>query len=86
MKEIKFTACKQLNYNDDYSAKKVVCDSYGIDKVCLDRPVIDSSYPRYVQFCKLRGRLNKPFHCLCEENSICSDYEDFEHTVKLDSN
>ena len=80
-KEIKFTACEHLDFGDNYAAKKELISSDGQTKVCWDRPVIDESYPKLVQFCKKRGRMNNPEYCLCEKNKGCSDYKDFEHTV-----
>ena len=82
--EIKFTACEQLDFSDHYIAKKELIGSGGVTKVCWDRPVIDDSYPRLVQFCKKRGRMNNPECCLCEKDKGCMDYKDFEHTVEVD--
>lgn len=81
-KEIKFNACEQLDFSDNYVAKKELILIGNTTKVCWDRPVIDDSYPRLVQFCKLRGRLNNPEACLCEEKKQCSDYINIEHIVK----
>jgi hypothetical protein len=79
--KIKFTACEHLDFDDNYTAKKELIGNYGTTKVCWDRPVIDDSYPRLVQFCKKRGRLNNPECCLREADKMCSDYKDFEHSV-----
>lgn len=81
---IKFEACEHLDFDDNYSAKKCFI-KLGETKVCWDRPVIDSSYPTLVQFCKLRGRMNSPEMCTSEENKQCSVYKKFEHEVPLDT-
>ena len=85
MKTIKFTACKHLDFDDNYSAEKVLISGCGETKVCWDRPVVDESYPGLVQFCKKRGRMNKPELCTCEEKKGCSDYEDFNHEINLNT-
>ena len=51
-KEIKFRACIHLDFSDNYVAEKELIESCGETKVCWDRPVIDESYPKLVQFCK----------------------------------
>lgn len=80
---INFLACEHLDFSDLYSAKKeAIITKFGT-KVVWHRPVIDSTYPSLVQFCKLRGRLNEPESCLCQSNKKCSEYNDFNHTVKL---
>ena len=79
-KKIKFTACKHLDFADNYSAKKALINNFGT-KVCWEREVVDVSYPKLVQFCKKSGRLNNPESCLREEDKMCSDYNEFEHTV-----
>ena len=76
-KKIKFTACEHLDFDDNYTAKKV---NFGI-KVCWKRDVIDESCPQVVQYCKKSGRLNNPESCLREADKMCSDYKEFEHTV-----
>lgn len=82
-KEIKFKACKHLDFSTDYTAKKELINSQNTTKVCWNRLVIDSSYPSLVQFCSLRGRLNCPTSCLSEDEKQCNDYEDFEHKIDL---
>ena len=82
--EIKFNACEFLDFSDSYSAKKEPISSGGVTKICWDRPVIDSSYPALVQFCKKRGRLNNPECCLYDENKQCTDYKDVEHIVAFE--
>ncbi len=74
----KFTACEQLDFSDNYTAKKQLLAT---DQVFWLRKVIDSSYPAMVQFCKKRGRQNGPKCCLCNEDAMCPDYKDFEHDV-----
>ncbi len=80
-KEFRFNACEHLDFSDNYSAKKELIHSGNTTKVCWDRPVVDDSYPRLVQFCKFRGRLNDPEMCLCEKNKQCSDYKDIQQIV-----
>ncbi len=79
--EIKFNACKYLDFSDSYAAKKETIIIDGQVKVYWHRPVIDNTYPSKVQFCKKRGRLNSPFSCLNCHEAMCSDFEDSEHTV-----
>jgi len=81
MREIKFRACEHLDFDGNYTAKKKAISAQGTTKVCWNRSVIDDSYPRLVQFCKRRGRLNNPECCLCESDKMCSDYNEIEHTV-----
>lgn len=82
--EINFLACEHLDFSDSYSAKKDAINTKFGTKICWNRPVIDSTYPSLVQFCKKRGRLNNPESCLCESNKMCSDYNDFNHTVTFE--
>ncbi len=82
-KVIEFTACKHLDFSDNYLAKKNLITHQNEIKVCWNRPVIDNLFPRLVQFCKLRGRLNYPNICLSEQDKLCSEYEDFEHKVNF---
>lgn len=81
--KIIFSACKHLDFADNYIAKKELISVNGETKVVWNRPVIDSSYPNLVQFCKLRGRLNNPDSCLCENNKKCDDFENKKHEVKI---
>ena len=81
MKEIKFTACEHLDFSDNYTAKKEAISMQGTTKVCWDRPVIDDTYPRLVQFCKKRGRINNPEMCMCEQTKMCGDYSEMNHVV-----
>jgi hypothetical protein len=83
MREIKFKACKFLDFQDNYTAKKVLIGTKNGNKVSWERPIIDSSYPPLVQFCTKRGRLNSPEMCLCKSNAQCSDYSDFNHCVNI---
>ena len=76
-KEIKFKACEHLDFADNYSAKKVLFST----KVCWGRKMVDGLFPRLIQYCKKRGRLNYPESCLSEADKMCSDYKEFEHTV-----
>jgi hypothetical protein len=77
---VQFTACRYLDYRDNYTAKKVLI-LLGEIKVCWERPIIDDSYPKLVQFCKLRGRLNHPEMCTSKKDARCSEYRDFQHSV-----
>ncbi len=85
MATIKFTACKYLDFSDNYIAKKNLISACGETKICWNRPVLDTSYPMLVQFCKLRGRMNNPEMCLCEKYKQCSKYEDFRHEIDLNT-
>lgn len=83
LEELTFTGCKHLDYSDNYAAKKEPISVNGETKSCWHRPVLDETYPALVQFCKLRGRMNHPEMCLCEETKQCSDYNEIQHKVKL---
>lgn len=83
-KEIEFTACEHLDFSDSYAAKKDAIVIGSETKICWNRPVIDSSYPSLVQFCKKRGRLNSPESCLSESCKMCSEYNDFSHIVTFE--
>ena len=74
---MKFTACKHLDFSDNYTAKKQVM---GNGKVFWLRNV-DPDLPAMVQFCKFRGRLNDPAACTSERRAMCGEYEEFEHDV-----
>ena len=81
METIKFNACEYLDYSDNYTAKKELIVIDRETKLCWNRPVIDNSFPRLVQFCKLRGRLCNPYCCTSEKNKMCSEYNEIEHTA-----
>ena len=76
-KTIKFTACEELDFADNYTAKKVLFGT----KVCWERKMVDVLFPRLIQYCKKSGRLNNPDCCLREADKMCSDYKEFEHNV-----
>lgn len=78
-KEITFTGCKHLDFDDCYAAKKVETTD---KQVCWERNV-EENLPKFVQFCKKRGRLNSPSACLCEQNKVCSGYVEIDHKVKI---
>jgi hypothetical protein len=81
--EMKFTACKHLDFSDNYAAKKQVL---GNDVVFWVRDVsYDPTLPSMVQFCKFRGRLNNPERCTQKRFAACGDYEEFEHDVPDES-
>ena len=82
-RKIKFRACEHLDFSDNYTANKEPIIINGETKLCWDRPVIDESYPRLVQFCKKRGRMNSPELCTSKETKACSDYNEIEHTSLL---
>ena len=77
MEIVKFTACEELDFADNYTAKKVLFGT----KVCWERKIVDVLFPRLVQYCKKSGRLNNPDYCLREADKMCSDYKEFEHNV-----
>jgi hypothetical protein len=83
-KEIKFHACEHLDFSDNYTANKEPIQIKGEIKLCWDRPVIDNSYPRLVQFCKKRGRMSNPELCTSEETKQCSDYNEIEHIATFE--
>ena len=78
---MEFTACKHLDFSDNYTAKKQIL---GSGKVFWLRDV-PSDMPAMVQFCKLRGRLNGPEHCTKEKYAQCSEYEEITHDVPNES-
>jgi len=79
-KKIKLTGCSQLDFDDHYTAQKVL---FSGNKVCWERVQLDSDMPKLVQFCKLRGRLNSPEACLSKDMARCSYYEEIEHLVEI---
>ena len=76
---MKFTACKYLDFTNNYSAHKQPLVDTG--KVCWRRPSCYEGAPEMVQFCRKRGRLNNPYHCTTNELARCDLYEDYEHDV-----
>lgn len=75
---MKFRGCKHLSFEDNYSqCEKVIME----DHVCWERTFAEGDMPKFVQFCKLRGRLNSHSDCIGHCNRRCSDYEDVEHEV-----
>lgn len=80
---MKFTACKHLDFSDNYIAKKQVL---GSGKVFWLRDVFyNPTLPAMVQFCTKRGRLNNPEQCTTEGHAACSEYVDYEHNVPDES-
>jgi len=78
---MRFSACKYLDFSDNYTAKKQIL---GSGKVFWWRNVsYDPTLPAMVQFCSKHGRLNTPEACLCDKNKHCSDYEEFKHEVNV---
>ena len=76
---MKFTACKFLDFSNNYVAKKQIL---GSGKVFWLRDIsYDLSMPAMVQFCSKRGRINDPEGCTCEARAYCPDYVEFEHDV-----
>lgn len=78
---MRITACKHLDYSDNYTAKKEIIKDGNAIKVFWNRKVINEEDPNMVQFCKLRGRLNNPFACTTEDRAKCRDYLEFEHDI-----
>lgn len=75
----KFKGCKHLSYENNYSqCEKVIIENH----VCWERKNVLNGMPRFVQFCKLRGRLNSHSDCIGYCNRCCSDYEEIEHDVE----
>lgn len=81
---VTFTGCKHLDYSDNYTAKKNLIQLGGTTKLCWDRKEF-IGHVDLVQFCKLRGRLNSPEACHCEEMKMCSEYEDVEHSIPIET-
>ncbi len=80
---MKFTACKYLDFSNNYVAKKQIL---GNGKVFWLRDVsYDPSLPAMVQFCLKRGRLNNPEACTDKKYAHCSDYEEIVHDVPDES-
>ena len=85
VEELKFTACKFLDFTDTYSAKKELINNLGVTKLVWHRKVLDTTYPSLVQFCKRIGRLNNAEACLCKLTAQCNDYEEQEHIVSFNT-
>jgi hypothetical protein len=80
---IKFTACKQLDFDQSKysSAKLALINSKGTTKGVWERHNPEGIL-QLCQFCKQNGRHNDPESCLDSEKAECPDYEDFEHTIE----
>ena len=83
MRTVNFTGCDQLDYERCYDPCKKVATA---DFACWDRGKkhADMGYPRFVQFCKKRGRLNRPYSCTDKIFAGCDDYCQAEHTVEVE--
>jgi len=81
MCDVKFTACKHLDFSDNYYAKKQLLSG---GKVFWLREAPYEGAARLVQFCKKRGRINFATGCTSAETAVCSDYEEIEHFVNVD--
>lgn len=80
--EVKFNACKHLDFEEKYiNCKRQMLYN---NKLFWLREKVPADFPKMVQFCKKRGRMNAPGYCLNEDCAGCSDYEDFEHIVDVD--
>jgi hypothetical protein len=83
MRQIKFTACKHLDFDaSKYTAKLALIGigSGGTTKLVWERKDIDDNL-QLCQFCKLNGRHNFPDACLDDLHKDCNSYEDFEHAI-----
>jgi hypothetical protein len=81
MIETKFTACKNLEFDQSkYSVQLALINSGGTTKGVWERRDPDGKL-QLCQFCKLNGRHNGPECCLESLNAECGDYEDYEHTI-----
>ncbi len=81
---VRFTACKHLDFADEYTAKKQVLHN---GKVFWLRDVAyNPLLPAEVQFCTKRGRLNNPEACLTYLSRHCDDYAEGEHVINVSKN
>lgn len=78
--KVEFEACESLDFKPNYTAKRQMLAG---GKLFWIRPVLDSSYPSMVQFCKKRGRQNSPTACLCEKDKMCNDYKTISHIIEV---
>jgi len=85
MSEIIFNGCINLDFSENYrpTCKRQLLAGKEKPSMFWMRPDIGIGAPQMVQFCKLRGRLNSPDACICEEKKMCSDYEEIEHVVNV---
>lgn len=75
---LKFKGCEHLAYENNYSQ----CEKVQIeDHACWERLFAEGEMPRFVQFCKKRGRLNSHNSCIGYCNRACGDYKETEHDV-----
>jgi len=80
METIDFTACKHLDFGDNYSATKNLVSAGGVTKIVWQR-----QNGQLCQFCALRGRINYITGCLTKEWARCNEYEEVQHSVPLES-
>ena len=81
MCNVRFTACKYLDFSDNYFAKKQLLSG---GKVFWLREAPYEGAARMVQFCKKRGRINFATGCTSVETAVCSDYEEIEHLASVE--
>lgn len=77
---LEFTACKYLEFGDNYAATKNLISVAGEIKVVWQR---ESGH--LCQFCSLRGRINQADGCLTKKHAQCGLYEEEWHKVPLGS-
>ena len=81
MTKTTFTGCKHLDFETNFLSCKKQTLADGSVFWLRD---VDPDLPLMVQFCKLRGRLNHPLHCLKVCHAVCRLYEAAEHTVEVE--
>jgi hypothetical protein len=81
MNELRFTACKNLDFDKNhYTATLARINTGGTTKLVWERRDCDGKL-QLCQFCKLNGRHNDPTACLDYNSRECSEYDDFRHVI-----
>jgi hypothetical protein len=80
---IEFTGCTWLDFELNYSAQRQLIMEGNAVKLCWRRATVTPDMPGLVQFCKKRGRLNRPLACLSERKAECHLYAEAEHIVEV---
>jgi hypothetical protein len=83
---LEFVACSQLEFDDSYTNYKS-----GVRRQIINHDGTKLCWKRFdpegvmmlVQFCKRRGRLNRPQACLSKEETHCPDYNPIIHRVDV---
>lgn len=76
LQEIRFQACKYLEFGGDHLATKTLVNANGVTKIAWQQ-----QNGKLYQFCIERGCINCATACLSKKEARCNLYENFEHVV-----